>query len=246
MALITCKYCGGMVSTKAYTCPHCKRSLKENPQDAQQEPPREAHAVPLPGEEIHSPAPAGEPEAPVIGPETPSNGPAEGEKASSQREYIEKESTAPWKRWAVAAIVLALVGGIGWLGYDRFYAGSGNASESGQIQTVDNLMLSHGLCRFEGTFSDREVLSGTGEATFADGGFYRGEVVCGKMETAKGFFRFANGDTYEGSFVDDHFSNGTYTVKENGEHFTGLFDQDGSPAKGTWYDASGKTLQVID
>ena len=77
-----------------------------------------------------------------------------------------------------------------------------------------------------------------------DNGIYQGEMLGGKPH-GKGKTTFSNGDTYEGSFKDNHFSKGTYTVKATGEQFTGTFDSYGQPKKGSWYDKNGNFLQSV-
>jgi len=86
---------------------------------------------------------------------------------------------------------------------------------------------------------------GEGKATFNDGRYYQGSFVYGAMDGDGAYFVYPNGDTYEGSFKDNHFSKGTYIVKSTGERFTGTFDSNGQPKKGSWYDKNGKFLQGV-
>ena len=58
-----------------------------------------------------------------------------------------------------------------------------------------------------------------GELTFSDGRMYKGPFNRGRMEGDNATFIYPNGDTYTGSFYDNHFSKGTYTVKTTGEQF---------------------------
>lgn len=88
-------------------------------------------------------------------------------------------------------------------------------------------------------------LDEAGELTFSDGRKYKGPFNRGRMEGDNATFIYPNGDTYTGSFYDNHFSNGTYTVKSTGEQFIGTFDSNGQPKKGAWYDKNGNFLQNV-
>lgn len=88
-------------------------------------------------------------------------------------------------------------------------------------------------------------LDEAGELTFSDGRKYKGPFNRGRMEGDNATFIYPNGDTYTGSFYDNHFSNGTYTVKTTGEQFVGTFDSNGQPKKGAWYDKNGNFLQNV-
>lgn len=84
-----------------------------------------------------------------------------------------------------------------------------------------------------------------GEMSFSDGRIYKGPFNRGRMEGDNATFIYPNGDTYTGSFYDNHFSKGTYTVKTTGEQFIGTFDSNGQPKKGAWYDKKGNFLQNV-
>ena len=89
--------------------------------------------------------------------------------------------------------------------------------------------------------------NGTGEATFtdgnskADGRIYRGPFVHGKLEGEGAFYQYGNGDIFEGTFVNNLFSEGRYTVKDDGSYFKGTF-KNSNPDKGQWYDKNGKKI----
>ena len=100
-------------------------------------------------------------------------------------------------------------------------------------------------CTYTGAVNDEGVPNGEGEAWFDDGRYYKGTLVYGSMDGDNAYFVYPNGDTYEGSFKDNHFSKGTYTVKATGEQFTGTFDSYGQPKKGSWYDKNGNFLQSV-
>ena len=88
-------------------------------------------------------------------------------------------------------------------------------------------------------------LDDAGELTFSDGRMYKGPFKRGRMEGDNATFIYPNGDTYAGSFYDNHFSKGTYTIKTTGDQFIGTFDSNGQPKKGAWYDKNGNFLQNV-
>ena len=98
-----------------------------------------------------------------------------------------------------------------------------------------------GVCSYTGTVDDEGNPHGTGEASFTDGRLYRGPFVHGQMEGDNAFFRYDNGDTYEGSFINNRFNRGRYTMKDDGSYFEGTF-KDGQPDKGQWYDKNGNSI----
>lgn len=106
--------------------------------------------------------------------------------------------------------------------------------------------VAQGMCTYNGYVNDNNVPNGEGEARFDDGRYYKGKFSKGLMyDDGKAKFRYANGDTYVGSFVNDHFSTGTYTSKSTGQYFIGIFDENGQPKKGAWYGSNGKLQQVL-
>lgn len=82
---------------------------------------------------------------------------------------------------------------------------------------------------------------GNGECRFTDGRIYRGYFDHGKMEGENAYFLYDNGDTFEGSFHDNRFAKGRYTLKSDGSYFIGSF-KNGQPDNGTWYDKRGNKL----
>ena len=59
------------------------------------------------------------------------------------------------------------------------------------------------------------------------------------------YFRYPNGDHYEGSFVNDHFSKGKYTIAEDQSYFVGTYDEQGQPKKGVWYSYNGNVIENV-
>ena len=121
------------------------------------------------------------------------------------------------------------------------------ANESMEIAGASCIYSGEAIERSESNekIRQRYIPNGEGKATFNDGRYYQGSFVYGRMDGDNAYFAYPNGDTYEGSFKDNHFSKGTYTVKATGEQFTGTFDSSGQPKKGSWYDKNGNFLQNV-
>ena len=98
-----------------------------------------------------------------------------------------------------------------------------------------------GVCSYTGPVDGEDQPNGTGEASFTDGRLYRGPFVHGTMEGDGAFFRYDNGDTFEGSFNNNAFARGRYTMKADGSYFEGTF-KDGQPDKGQWYDKNNNKI----
>ena len=98
-----------------------------------------------------------------------------------------------------------------------------------------------GVCSYTGPVDDEGNPHGKGEASFTDGRLYRGPFDHGTMSGDNVFFRYDNGDTFEGSFVNNRFNQGRYTMKDDGSYFEGTF-KDGQPDRGQWYDRQGNKL----
>ena len=80
-----------------------------------------------------------------------------------------------------------------------------------------------GVCSYTGPVDGEDQPNGTGEASFTDGRLYRGPFMHGTMEGDGAFFRYDNGDTFEGSFKNNAFARGRYTMKADGSYFEGTF-----------------------
>ena len=98
-----------------------------------------------------------------------------------------------------------------------------------------------GKCKFTGSFDDNKKPHGRGTATFSDGRYYEGLFVNGNLSGENALFKYPNGDEFRGTFKDNAFYDGTYTIAEDGSYFTGTF-KNGQPDKGTWYDKNGKEI----
>lgn len=92
--------------------------------------------------------------------------------------------------------------------------------------------------------SDKLLPHGKGVAIFI-GGEYTGSQYDGIFEwgnmSGKATYTYKNGDTFVGTFKNNHYYKGRYTQKSNGEYFEGTF-KNGQPDKGTWHDKNGRTL----
>ena len=102
-----------------------------------------------------------------------------------------------------------------------------------------------GLCNYTGHIDTNGKPHGKGKAEFYDGRFYEGPFVHGNLHGENAFFKYADGDEYKGSFKDNRFSEGSYTIKTSGEEFVGTFDTNGKPLHGKWYDKNGRFLEKI-
>lgn len=98
-----------------------------------------------------------------------------------------------------------------------------------------------GVCSYTGAIDDNNQPNGYGEATFSDGRRYQGAFVHGKMEGDNVTFTYENGDTFQGSFKNNEFLKGRYTIKADGSYFDGTF-KNGQPDQGSWYSKSGTPL----
>ena len=98
-----------------------------------------------------------------------------------------------------------------------------------------------GECQYAGSFDGERRPHGFGEAFFKDGRYYKGYFVHGNLSGDNVCFKYGNGDVFLGSFKNNSFHEGTYTIKEDGSYFTGTF-KNGKPDKGTWYDKNNKII----
>lgn len=119
----------------------------------------------------------------------------------------------------------------------------GNPSNNSTVKTVTDRYFKSalGVCSYTGPVDDNDDPHGTGEASFTDGRLYKGPFLHGKMEGDNAYFRYDNGDVFEGSFVNNGFSRGRYTMKEDGSYFVGTF-KNGQPDRGDWFDKQGSKL----
>lgn len=113
--------------------------------------------------------------------------------------------------------------------------------DSLQIVTNHYFNSALGVSSYTGPIDKDEKPHGIGEASFSDGRLYKGPFIHGKMEGEKAYFRYDNGDYFEGSFVNNSFSEGRYSMKSDGSYFVGKFKK-GQPDDGIWYDKKGNKI----
>ena len=99
-----------------------------------------------------------------------------------------------------------------------------------------------GLCQYSGPVDDNNDPNGIGEAYFSDGRYYKGNFEHGTLTGKDTYFKYANGDTFEGEFRDNAFYFGKYTIAEDKSYFVGFY-KNGQPNGGTWYDKNGKVIE---
>ena len=94
---------------------------------------------------------------------------------------------------------------------------------------------------YTGPTDEDGIPNGIGVADFTDGRLYIGPFYHGRIQ-GDAFFRYDNGDTFEGDFNSkSEFSNGTYTIRNDGSCFKGTF-KNGKPHEGQWYDKNGNEI----
>ena len=111
------------------------------------------------------------------------------------------------------------------------------------VLDVNNFVVksSLGEYRYTGPIDASELPHGFGEAIFTDGRKYKGNFVKGVLSGQNSYFRYPNGDVFEGTFKDNSFYEGKYTIAEDGSYFSGTF-KNGQPDKGTWYDKNNNII----
>ena len=58
------------------------------------------------------------------------------------------------------------------------------------------------------------------------------------------YFKYANGDEFRGTFRNNAFHYGTYTIASDGSYYVGSY-KNGQPDGGTWYNKNGKVIENI-
>lgn len=155
------------------------------------------------------------------------------------------------KKWMkIGAVVVAVL-----LAAYFIMPGTSPSTQSLEAEEVSSLDSAYkkpckndvlGVYYYTGRLDSVGLPNGKGEAEFRnddglDGRVYKGEFLHGKFEGKNCHFTFGNGDTFEGSFINNMFSEGRYTVKEDGSYYIGTF-KNSQPDKGQWYDKNGKKI----
>lgn len=99
-----------------------------------------------------------------------------------------------------------------------------------------------GLCKYTGAIDENDKPHGHGVAVWAkgDGKRYDGEWVHGNMDGQTTYTQ-RSGDTFVGTFKNNKYHEGRYTIISSGEYFEGTF-KNGQPNKGSWYDKNGRKI----
>ena len=127
-----------------------------------------------------------------------------------------------------------------------------SSGKSGYTEAVDtdsiaeavslNYNSAIGSCQYVGSVDAQNLPDGYGEAIFDDGRYYKGNFEHGNLSGKDAYFKYSNGDTFEGEFRNNSFYYGTYTIAEDKSYFVGYYEK-GQPAGGTWYNQNGKEIQ---
>ena len=148
------------------------------------------------------------------------------------------------KFFLAACVVLALVLGGYYLWHHSNLKTQGKGIVEKNVVTDKVLTIPQGVCTYTGEVNAQGVPHGKGQAWFKDGRYYKGTFANGNMHGDNAYFSYKEGDVFEGSFDNNKFDRGKYTIKESGEYFDGTY-KDGKPLHGKWYDKNGKLLENI-
>ena len=100
-----------------------------------------------------------------------------------------------------------------------------------------------GDCQYTGWLDNNNLPhDNEGEAFFDDGRYYKGGFSHGVLSGYNAYFKYPNGDIFEGEFRNNSFFWGTYTIAEDQSYFKGSF-KNGQPDSGNWYDKNGKHIE---
>ena len=94
----------------------------------------------------------------------------------------------------------------------------------------------HGIAIWDKEYMDAQ----TATKRKRDAQKYDGQWVHGVME-GEATYTLQCGDTFVGTFKNNEYQKGRYTIKLSGEYFEGTF-KNGQPDQGYWYDKNGKRL----
>lgn len=101
-----------------------------------------------------------------------------------------------------------------------------------------------GNCQYSGPVDEYNKPNGLGEAYFNDGRYYKGPFEHGTLTGDNCYFKYSNGDEFEGQFRDNSFYYGKYTIAKDKSYYVGYYNN-GQPSvgNGTWYDKNGKVIE---
>ena len=104
----------------------------------------------------------------------------------------------------------------------------GKAMYSGEVHGFDSIPNGKGIAK---------IINGN---KYYIGSVYDGEFKMGNMD-GQTTYTLYNGDTFIGTFKNNKYYQGKYTIKKTEEYFEGTF-KDGQPDQGSWYDKNGNKL----
>lgn len=87
------------------------------------------------------------------------------------------------------------------------------------------------------------VPEGKGVGEYAEG-VYEGNYHAGKREDSHAVMTMTNGDVYDGSWEDDYYAHGRYTMSESGMYYEGDY-RHGEPYNGTYYNQDGSVYNHV-
>ena len=152
---------------------------------------------------------------------------------------IDDKEERSFKQFYWVLALLVLIGGL------CFYKCSNAGADYDSPSRVESYYYETdiGGCKYTGPVDDFERPHGDGEAYFDDGRYYRGHFEDGVL-TGSAFFKYPNGDTFEGEFRYNSFYQGVYTIAEDGSSFHGKFEN-GKPkeSEGHWEDKNGNVIK---
>ena len=118
-----------------------------------------------------------------------------------------------------------------------------------ETKTTDTITVGSGKnsYRYFGELKNG-IPNGFGTAIYSDGvrKEYYGYFVKGLRHCPKdsAYLGYINGDSYTGTFVNDHFSEGDYHVRNDRSFFRGTFKND-EPYNGAWYNSQYKIISKV-
>lgn len=132
-----------------------------------------------------------------------------------------------------------------------------SAAADGAKLTVSNTYWDSplGPASFSGTVANKSldngeaiIPDGMGVAKIVSGKYkdcvYDGQFVNGNME-GQTTYTCKNGDVFKGTFRDNTYGNGRYTLAATGDYFVGDF-KDSQPYKGDWYNSDGQKVDTLN
>ena len=135
------------------------------------------------------------------------------------------------------------------------YRGCGNKAqeinqqsvENAEPQTVEKMSWESplGNGQYTGSVNGNNIPDGYGEFFFEDQRYYRGDFEQGELTGDNCYFRYSNGDVFEGKFRNNTFYYGKYKIAEDGSYYIGHFDDQGQPNNGKWYSKNGNVIENV-